>query len=254
MKFIRISVFFGILLSVVACAPNTVVNPTPIAAFEKSATLAPQKDYLIGVGDVLDIKFTYNPELNELAVPVRPDGRISLQLTADIQAANLTPNQLRDVLIEKYAAEIKKPEIAVIVRTFERNKVFVDGEVLFPGTVEIKGPTSLVQALSLARGMRDSARLSNIIVIRKDAEGKAMSTNIDYRKIIDGSDLSQNITLIPYDIVYVPKSNIANINKFVSEYINQMIPNRFPEFTNFYNPYTFAFGGYRTVYPGVSGN
>ena len=168
MKFIRISVFFGILLSVVACAPNTVVNPTPIAAFEKSATLAPQKDYLIGVGDVLDIKFTYNPELNELAVPVRPDGRISLQLTADIQAANLTPNQLRDVLIEKYAAEIKKPEIAVIVRTFERNKVFVDGEVLFPGTVEIKGPTSLVQALSLARGMRDSARLSNIIVIRKD--------------------------------------------------------------------------------------
>jgi protein involved in polysaccharide export with SLBB domain len=95
----------------------------------------------------------------------------------------------------------------------------------------------------MARGMRDSARLSNIIVIRKDAEGKAMSTNIDYRKIINGSDLSQNITLIPYDIVYVPKSNIANINQFVSEYINRLIPNRFPEFTNFYNPYTFAFGG-----------
>ena len=243
MKFIRISVFFGILLSVVACAPNTVVSPTPIAAFEKSATLAPQKDYLIGVGDVLDIKFMYNPELNELAVPVRPDGRISLQLAHDIQAVGLSPNQLRTALVEKYAPEINKPEIAVIVRTFEKNKVFVDGEVLFPGLVEIKGPTSLVQAITMARGMRDSARLSNIIVIRKDAEGKAMSTNIDYRKIIDGSDLSQNITLIPYDIVFVPKSNIANINQFVSEYINKLIPNRFPDFTNFYNPYTFAFGG-----------
>ena len=133
MKFIRISVFFGILLSVVACAPNTVVNPTPIAAFEKSATLAPQKDYLIGVGDVLDIKFTYNPELNELAVPVRPDGRISLQLTADIQAANLTPNQLRGVLIEKYAAEIKKPEIAVIVRTFREKQGLCGWRSAVPG-------------------------------------------------------------------------------------------------------------------------
>ena len=62
----------------------------------------------------------------------------------------------------------------------------MDGEVLFPGLIEIKGPTTLFQALSLARGMRESARLSNIIVIRKDSEGKAMSTNIDYRKIIDG--------------------------------------------------------------------
>jgi polysaccharide biosynthesis/export protein len=230
-------------LSGVACAPNTVVNPTPIAAFEKSATLAPQKDYLIGIGDVLDIKFTYNPELNELAVPVRPDGRISLQLAPDIRAAGLTPNQLRTMLVEKYAPEINKPEIAVIIRTFEKNKIFVDGEVLFPGQVEIKGPISLVQALSMARGMRDTARLSNIIVIRKDAEGKAMSTNIDYRKIINGSDLSQNITLIPYDIVYVPKSNIANVNQFVSEYINRLIPTRFPEFTNFYNPYTFSLGG-----------
>jgi protein involved in polysaccharide export with SLBB domain len=247
MKFIRISVCFGMLLSIlVACAPNTVVNPTPIVEFEKTARMAPQKDYVIGVGDVLDIKFTYNPELNEIGVPVRPDGRISLQLAPEIMASGTTPSQLRATLVEKYASEINKPEIAVIVRSFERNKVFVDGEVLFPGLVEIKGPTSLVQALSLARGMRESARLSNIIVIRKDAEGKAMSTNIDYRKIIDGSDLSQNITLIPFDIVYVPKSNIASINKFVNEYINQIIPQRFPEFSNFYNPYTFSFGGKTT--------
>jgi len=60
-------------------------------------------DYLIGVGDTLDIKFLYNPELNESNVPVRPDGRISLQLANDVQAANLTPNQLRSVLAEKYA-------------------------------------------------------------------------------------------------------------------------------------------------------
>ena len=244
MKSAYLFFLFVMLVCLTACAPNTVVNPAPLGKFEESARMAPKSDYLIGVGDTLDIKFLYNPELNELAVPVRPDGRISLQLAADVQAANQTPNQLRKVLAEKYASEINKPEIAVIVRTFTSHKVFVDGEVLFPGTVPIQGPTQLVEAISLARGFRESARLSNVIVIRKDVNGKAMSTNIDYRKIIDGSDLSQNITLLPYDIVYVPKSVIANIDKFVSEYINLSIPTRFPAFSGFYNPYTYSFGGY----------
>jgi protein involved in polysaccharide export with SLBB domain len=248
MRIHTIILILAALFSVVACAPNTVVNPAPLSEFEKSAKLAPQKEYVIGVNDILDIKFTYNPELNEIAVPVRPDGRISLQLANEVQSAGLTPDQLRNALVEKYKAEINKPEIAVIVRSFERNKIFVDGEVLFPGMVDIKGPTPLVQAIALARGFRESARLSNVIVIRKDAEGKTMATNIDYRRIIDGSDLNQNITLIPFDIVYVPKSNIASINKFVSEYINQVIPQRFPEFSNFYNPYTFSFGGYTTSF------
>jgi len=244
MKTYTTVVVFAVFFAIVACAPNTIVNPTPIAEFEKAARMAPQRDYLIGIGDVLDIKFTYNPELNELNVPVRPDGKISLQLAPDIQAVGLTSNQLRAVLIEKYAPEINKPEIAVIVRTFERNKIFVDGEVLFPGVVEIKGPVTLMHALALARGWRESARLSNIIVIRKGTEGKPISTNIDLRKVLNGSDLSQDIQLIPYDIVYVPKSNIANVNKFVSEYINSVIPTRVPNFSGFYNPYTYSFGGY----------
>jgi protein involved in polysaccharide export with SLBB domain len=244
MKGYTVVAVFVLFFAVVACAPNTVVNPTPIAEFEKAARMAPQRDYLIGVGDVLDIKFTYNPELNELNVPVRPDGKISLQLAPDIQAVGLTSNQLRASLVGKYAPEINKPEIAVIVRTFERNKIFVDGEVLFPGVVEIKGPVTLMHALALARGWRESARLSNIIVIRKGLEGKAISTNVDLRKVLDGSDLSQDIQLIPYDIVYVPKSNIANVNKFVSEYINQLIPSRVPNFSQFYNPLRYSLGGY----------
>jgi len=249
MKGYTVVAVFVLFFAVVACAPNTVVKPTPIAEFENAARMAPQRDYLIGVGDVLDIKFTYNPELNELNVPVRPDGKISLQLAPDIQAVGLTSNQLRTALVEKYAPEINKPEIAVIVRTFERNKIFVDGEVLFPGVVEIKGPVTLMHALALARGWRESARLSNIIVIRKGVEGKTMSTNVDLRKVLDGSDLSQDIQLIPYDIVYVPKSNIANVNKFVSEYINQLIPSRVPSFSQFYNPYEYAFGGRTTDRP-----
>jgi polysaccharide export outer membrane protein len=240
-----------IALFLAACAPNTVINPTPVSQLDQQARSYEQapKEYVIEVGDTLDIKFMYNAELNELSVPVRPDGRISLQLAHDVPAAGVTPTQLRNVLSEKFAVELKKPEIAVIVRTFGGQKIFVDGEVSYPGPIDFKGRLTLFQALSQARGLRETARLSNIIVIRKDFEGKPMAANIDLRKVINGTDLSQDIALMPYDIVYVPKSQIANYLKFVDEYINRAVPGGFPGFAGFANPYAYAFGGFTKVYP-----
>jgi len=239
------------VLFLVACAPNAVVNPTPINQMNQQAQAYSQapKEYVIEVGDTLDVKFMYNAELNELLIPVRPDGRISLQLANDIPAAGLTPTQLRTILAEKYSAELKKPEIAVIVRTFGGHKVFVDGEVVYPGPVDFKGRMTLYQAISQARGLRETARLSNVIVIRKDFEGKPMAANLDLRKVINGTDPSQDIALMPYDIVYVPKSQIANWLKFVDEYINRAVPGGFPGFAGFSNPYAYAFGGFTKVYP-----
>lgn len=251
MKYRLFILFSCIATFLVGCAPNAIVNPTPVSQLDQQARSYSRepKEYIIEVGDTLDIKFMYNAELNELLVPVRPDGRISLQLAHDVPAAGLTPTQLRKVLGEKYSVELKKPEIAVIVRSFGGQKVFVDGEVVFPGPVDFKGRLTLFQAISQARGMRETARLSNIIVIRKDFEGQPMAANIDFRKIINGTDLSQDIALMPYDIVYVPKSNIANWLKFVDEYINRAVPGGFPGFAGFANPYAYAFGGFTKVYP-----
>lgn len=248
-KLLILLVFSTLFLAACWPNPNMVINPTPMAQFTQPDPGKKSSDYLIGVGDTLDIKFMYNPELNELAVPVRPDGRISLQLANDVPAANLTPEQLRKVLIEKYSSEIKKPEVAIIVRTFTANRVFVDGEVVYPGMVEIRGPTTLMQILAQSRGLTANARMSNVIVMRKDAEGKPMAANIDIRKIIDGTDPSLDINMMPYDIVYVPKSNIANWLKFVDEYINRAVPGGFPGWGGFNNPYTYTFGGFTKVYP-----
>jgi protein involved in polysaccharide export with SLBB domain len=217
-----------------ACTPNRLaVPPTPPGQMDQQAKAFPEREYIITPGDTLDIKFTFNPEFNELAMPVRPDGRISLQLAPDVQAAGLTPSQLRNVLKEKYAGELRTPEIAVIVRTFAENRVFVDGEVGAPGFVELRGRTTVMRALEQARGVRETARMSCIIVIRKDGEGKPSGTMVDLRKVIDGSDFSQDITLMPYDIVYVPKSDIARVDKFVAEYITGVIPGL--------NPYTYIY-------------
>ena len=85
-------------------------------------------------GDQLEVKFFYNPELNEQVI-VRPDGRISLQLANEIMVAGLTPLELTDLLKKKYSTEISKPEITIIVRTFTSQRVFVDGEVNRAGLV-----------------------------------------------------------------------------------------------------------------------
>jgi len=96
------------------------------------------REYVIEVGDTLDIKFMYNTELNELGVPVRPDGRISLQLVHDVQAAGSTPTQLGKTLGEKYANELKKPEIAVIVRNFGGQKYLLMVKLSCPDRLILK--------------------------------------------------------------------------------------------------------------------
>ena len=127
-----LSLVIGVIL-LTACAPNTVVNPVPFGQFDQQARTYSQQEYIIAPGDILDIKFMNYPELNELALPVRPDGRISLQMVPEIMAAGLTPGKLRETLMEKYASELKKPDVTIILKTVTFQKVLVDGESCFQG-------------------------------------------------------------------------------------------------------------------------
>jgi protein involved in polysaccharide export with SLBB domain len=164
--------------------------------------------YIIQPGDTLSIKFFFNPELNEQDLIVRPDGLISLQLVNEIQAAGLTPVQLKSLLAEKYKGQLKNPEIAVIVRSVrEPYRIYVDGQVRSPGEFEIIGTLSVLQAIARAGGMlEDTAKKSDVKVIRRDQDGQAFVINVDLNSALYGGDLSQDIRLLPYDFVYVPRS------------------------------------------------
>jgi polysaccharide export outer membrane protein len=183
----------------------------------------PEQEYRIQPGDQLDIKFYFSPELNE-AVTVRPDGRISLQLVRDVNALGLTPNQLTDRLTQLFQKDLINPRIAVIVRSFSRHRVFVDGEVNKAGLLALVGPMTVTQAISQAGGMRDTANPGSIIVIRREVDAKPIIMTVDIDKVFDGSDLSEDVPLRPSDIVYVPKSGIANVNQWVDQYIRKNIP------------------------------
>ena len=211
------------LLCVFASACGTVVS-NPVSLSDPNFTAAvPEKEYRIQVGDALDVKFYYNTELNE-SVIVRPDGRITLQLVHDLYAAGLTPAELTKVLEERYAREVKKPEIAVLVKAFNKAKVYVDGEVGRPGLLPMMGEMTLLQSISAAGGFRETARVNEVIIIRKgrDSRPGAITANLD--NVINGTDLSQDVLLMPNDIVFVPRSSIANVNLWIDQYIRKNIP------------------------------
>jgi protein involved in polysaccharide export with SLBB domain len=180
--------------------------------------------YSIHPGDELDIKFYYNPTLNE-SVKVRPDGRISLQLVQEVQAASLSPQELVSILKQKYSSHIKEPEISVIVRTFEASKIFVDGEVYLPGMIEMPGgELTIMQAIARARGLKDTAKRGDVILIRRNGLHRPFVYTVNLAAAMSGTDITQDVALKPFDIVYVPKSAIANVNTWVDQYIRRNIP------------------------------
>ena len=154
---------------------------------------------------------------------VRPDGRISLQLANEVMAAGLTPEELRKSLAARYGKEINKPEISVIVRSFSMQRVYVDGEVFRPGMLPLAGPVTIHQAITAAGGFRETARRTDVIIIRQ-VQGKPVPLKVNMEEVVKNEDPSQDILLAPFDIVYVPRSNIAEVNKFVDLYIRRNIP------------------------------
>jgi len=158
-------------------------------------------------------------------VTVQPDGRISLQLVHEVQAATLTTSELSSLLEKKYAAHIKDPEISVIMRSFDGMRVYVDGEVGVPGVVDMRGGyLTILQAIASAGGFRDSASRGDVLVIRRNGLKKPFVLEVDVDDAQDGTDIAQNIVLRPYDVVYVPKTAIGNVNTFVKMYIRNNLP------------------------------
>jgi polysaccharide export outer membrane protein len=177
--------------------------------------------YTIQPGDQLDIKFFYNPELNE-SVIVRPDGKISLQLIDEIQAAGLQPAELDRQLTDLYAHELRKPELTVIVRSFTRQRVYVGGEVNTPGLIALPAGMTALQAVFQSGGFKETANPAETLVIRKGSNDKPIPLRINLVAVMNahgGNDLQ----LQPDDIVHVPKTAIANVNKFIDEYIGGLL-------------------------------
>ena len=180
--------------------------------------------YYLQPGDIIDVKFFRNPELNENVI-VRPDGRISLQLIDEVRVAGLSPLQLEKLLKEKYTPYLKIPMASVFIKSFGGQKVYVGGQVNSPGIVNIVGKTSVVQAIFEAGGLRADASMSDVLIISRGTDNRPAARKVNLKKALKGKLSDKETLLKPYDMVYVSKSVIVKANEFIFHVYNFIPPN-----------------------------
>ncbi|MDM7917642.1 MAG: polysaccharide biosynthesis/export family protein [Methanosarcina sp.] len=163
-------------------AQEKTVTPSPKPAGEIAAD---SNEYIIGPEDVLNIHVWKEESMSRTAVPVRIDGKISLPLADDIQAAGLTPLQLKNVIIDRLKGFIESPAVTVTVMEANSYRIFVSGEVRNPGVFRIRSETTLLKAIITAGGFTEWANKRKILVISSD-NGKEQRTYVNYNKIVDG--------------------------------------------------------------------
>jgi polysaccharide export outer membrane protein len=198
----------GILFAVPAMAlQGAAQNPAPATARPvASATNSPiapnDPDYKIGPQDVLTINVWKEPDVSR-EVPVRPDGKISLPLLNDVEAAGLTPMQLANSLTESLKKFISGPQVTVIVKEINSRRVYVIGEVVRAGTFPLLPKMTVLQIVSSCGGFTQFANPKKIYVLRTK-DGKQTKIPFNYKEVVSGKNPEQNIELEPGDTVVVP--------------------------------------------------
>jgi polysaccharide export outer membrane protein len=159
-------------------------------------------DYVVGPEDVLSVVIWREREMSS-DVLVRPDGRISLPLLNDVEVAGLTPDQVRERVIELAKKFVEEPSATVVVKQINSRKVYITGNVERPGPFPLLRPTTILQLISLAGGLKEFAKSGDIVVVRVDGAQQA-TFPFNYDDLKNRKSLSQNILLKPGDTVIVP--------------------------------------------------
>lgn len=200
-------------------APITVAAP-PAMTYSDSTPA-----YRFYPGDEIEIAVFSAPELTRI-VTVGPDGRIALPMLGAVRAADLTAEELHDSLVAMYAQHLRMPELTVTPRSYGSRQVFVGGEVARPGIYEMPANIDAFQAVALAGGFLPSARRGDVVVLSR-AGGQTQVTEIDLSARAMRQGFPDAQPLQRYDVVYVPRSRISQVNLFMQQYVREALPVQF---------------------------
>jgi protein involved in polysaccharide export with SLBB domain len=191
------------------------------AAESSTAPLAPE--YRVGNSDELNFRFLYVPEFNTVAT-VRSDGRVSLPLIGEFQVDGLTLTELTAKVEQLMSAHLRRPQVTVNVQGAASQRIFVGGEVTRPGVQPLLGPLTVLQAVTVAEGLKDTAQPRQTIILRRGPAGSRTVLTVDLDSLMNGQDLSQDMPLQASDVVIVPRSGIADVNRWIDHYIRRVLP------------------------------
>jgi polysaccharide export outer membrane protein len=185
------------------------------AQLQRPQLRTPQEErYLVQPGDVLEVQYRYSPEFNQ-TMTVQPDGYISLHAGGDVKVAGKNVEQVRQLILKKVAERLQDPDATVILKEFQKPYFVVAGEVVQPGKIEMREHVTAIQAIMLAGGLKETAKSSQIVLFRKINSDIAEVKVLNLKKIKRTSDLENDLTLQPGDMLFVPRDTISKIERFM---------------------------------------
>lgn len=190
---------------------------------EAPAYYAPplEQEYRLQVGDTLAIRSYFDAQLNQEIV-VRPDGRVSVLLIGELRVVGITPEALADLIREPYNRLVGGTDVTVAVIRSAGMNVYLSGEIKTPSLLPMDGNLTLLQAMARAGGVLPSANTSNVLLIRNKDDGELTVSKVDIEKILRNE--APDVFLQRRDVIFVPKSEIAQVGQYVDQYINAIVP------------------------------
>jgi protein involved in polysaccharide export with SLBB domain len=207
------------------CASSVTVAPLTaeeVPLFDTAANF-PHENYRLEPGDTIQIRYSFHQEMNQ-EVTVLPDGKITVQLAGEINVAGMATSELEKILVGRTSDRLRNPEVVVSVTKFAEKTIYIGGEVEKPGTIPYRRALSPLQAIMAAGGFSNGAHKESVILVRSAGPNdKFITRKLNLQEIIaDG--VREPIYLAPHDVVYVPKTPIAEADLWVKQHISDLFP------------------------------
>ncbi len=170
--------------------------------------------YLLRIGDTLDISFRFTPEFDQ-TVTVQPDGFISLRDLPDVHVAGKSTPDVAEILRKNYSRILRDPVVTVVLKEFEKPYFIANGELGRPGKYDLRGDTTVLEAVGIAGGFTERSKHSQVLLFRRSSDQWMAVKKLDMKAMISSGDLSEDLHLRPGDMIYVPKNAISKIKPFL---------------------------------------
>lgn len=213
-----------LLLPLPGCGPTITVPAITQSEVPQLEELGnyPHLNYRIEPGDLLNIDYTFHPEMKQAAL-VQPDGKISATLLGDIVVAGLTTGELGKLLVERTSSRLRNPEVVVGIEQYAPKNVHVLGEVGKPGLVPYQKDLTPLQAIATAGGFLNTAMPESVILVRTGGGDEVVTRKLNLLETVTNG-VKEPLHLAPHDIVFVPKTGIANADLWVKQHVSDLLP------------------------------
>jgi protein involved in polysaccharide export with SLBB domain len=179
--------------------------------------------YLLRRGDKIEIDVLFYPELKTVSI-VRPDGKVTAPGFGDVEALGRKPEEVAADIEAYYSQLLRDPQTTVNVLAFGERRAYLFGMVNRPGPVELQQRMTLTQAVAAVGSFDEDAKIATVVLLRRKSENSAAAYRLDLRPVMEGKSLAADVILQPDDVVFVPSTFISNMDRFVSQVFQGLIP------------------------------